>query len=702
MKSKLSGLFDNKILHSIFICIIIVLASSLFIYRNFLMFHTLAEFVRVITAFIMASISIIAYKINNNRSIIFLGIAYGFIGIFDLIHIFAYKDIGGFADNTSNISTQIWIVARYIESISLLVFLVIKDRRINIKRVFYSYLGISLLLLFLILYLRVFPCCITDDLKITLFKKINEYIVIGVFIIGIIYLIGQIVQNKEDLKKTYISLILSLITSAISEMFFLFQFQSYNLTTIGIVFKLISYYYVYKALVRKSLEEPYMNMAERNNSLSIKNSNLQNLYDELKLEYEYRRKLEKENSKKTQILNGILESSMYGILVIDNKRRILHSNNKFLQMMNIQYEPNLEGDLSQLLNYIKSNLINPEEFDIFIRRSLNSNDTQTYQFKFKDNRIFEISTLPFIDSGVKEGVVVNCRDITKKVTIEELQKNIEIRQALLIKAKEVDNMKTSFFMTISHEIRTPINIMLGTVQLMKSLEDGDSENTQDVLSDSSFKALRKNCYRLIKLADNLIDITKIDSGDMSLDLQNHDIVSTIEEVVYSVKEYIKDRNISIIFNTDRNERIMAFDISEIERVMLNLLSNAVKFTKFEGNIEVNIKNKKEIVILSVKDNGIGIPEHMIDKVFDTMKQVDTSLRRNNEGIGIGLSIVKSIVEMHGGSIYLNSNVNIGSEFIIELPVYLVDNKKQKNMMQVDKYMGIDRVNIEFSDIYELN
>ena len=260
-------------------------------------------------------------------------------------------------------------------------------------------------------------------------------------------------------------------------------------------------------------------------------------------------------------------------------------------------------------------------------------------------------------------------------------------------------MKSNFLTTIAHEIRTPLNIILGVIQLL-SYKEVDEDKEYYKLSKESFKALEKNTFRLIKLADNLMDITKIDSGYMHLNLGNHDIISIIRNTTYSVAEYIKNTNISITFKTDMEERIMACDEKKIERVLLNLLSNAVKFTKPDGHILVSVKNKEESIIIKVKDNGIGIPNHMLDKVFERLKQVDTSLRRMNEGTGIGLSIVKSIVEMHGGSISVKSQVNKGSEFIIELPVYI--EKEDNKQVYVDTYMGIDRVNIEFSDIYGIN
>lgn len=131
-----------------------------------------------------------------------------------------------------------------------------------------------------------------------------------------------------------------------------------------------------------------------------------------------------------------------------------------------------------------------------------------------------------------------------------------------------------------------------------------------------------------------------------------------------------------------------------------MLSNAIKFTEAGGSIEVNIYDKNEYILISVKDTGIGIPEDMCEKIFDKFTQVDTSFRRNAEGSGIGLSLVKSLVELHGGKVTVKSEMGVGSEFTIMLPVKLIESEsntykdEDKNISDKEQ-----KAEIEFSDIY---
>jgi signal transduction histidine kinase len=176
-------------------------------------------------------------------------------------------------------------------------------------------------------------------------------------------------------------------------------------------------------------------------------------------------------------------------------------------------------------------------------------------------------------------------------------------------------------------------------------------------------------------------------------------VSIVEDITLSVADYIKSKGVNIIFDTDVEERFMAVDCDKIERIILNLLSNAVKFTNSGDDIFVLVKDEEESVKISVKDTGVGIPEDKLKIIFDRFGQVEKTLTRNKEGTGIGLSLVKTLVEIHGGSISVNSKLGEGSEFIVELPVTLVE-EKEEDMCSPYYSSKVDNILVEFSDIYQ--
>ncbi len=298
-------------------------------------------------------------------------------------------------------------------------------------------------------------------------------------------------------------------------------------------------------------------------------------------------------------------------------------------------------------------------------------------------------------------IVLVIRDIRERKKSEKLTRRIQEKNIQLKKAKEYDTLKTQFFSTISHELKTPLNVILGTVQLFQSMpQESNNTDTPHPLSGKYINMMKQNCYRLLRLINNLIDITRIDSNFLKMNIKNYNIVYIVEDITLSVAEYAKIYDVKLIFDTEIEEIIIACDADKIERIILNLLSNAVKFTPSGGLIEVNIMQEENNVIINIKDNGIGIPKDKLQDIFDRFKQVDSSTTRSKEGSGIGLSLVKALVELHSGTITVESELEMGSEFIIRLPiVQLPDTPTVYSEVATTRDEKVERISIEFSDIY---
>ena len=143
---------------------------------------------------------------------------------------------------------------------------------------------------------------------------------------------------------------------------------------------------------------------------------------------------------------------------------------------------------------------------------------------------------------------------------------------------------------------------------------------------------------------------------MKLNFINYEIVSLVEDITLSIVPYVESKNITVLFDTYVEELVIKCDPESLERVILNLLSNAVKFSNENGNITVLLDANKDFVIIKVKDDGIGIAPEVSDYVFERFAQEDKSFNRKKEGSGIGLSLVKSLVELHGGVVYLEKSI----------------------------------------------
>ncbi|QAA34654.1 sensor histidine kinase [Clostridium manihotivorum] len=291
-------------------------------------------------------------------------------------------------------------------------------------------------------------------------------------------------------------------------------------------------------------------------------------------------------------------------------------------------------------------------------------------------------------------IAISIEESKKHMNTElmELRSQVEHKDIMLEEAYEVDKIKNEFIVNISHELRTPINVLYSSLQLIEYTDLNENEETVR----SYLSSMKVNIRRLIKLVNNFIYISAIDTGYMKLNIRSYDIVEFIESLTLSTLDTAHEKEIQLIFDTDFEEKMVAFDSEKIERIMLNLLSNAFKYTKAGGNIEVALSQEEKYIVISVKDDGEGIPEDMQDKVFDRFTRVSSTLVRENEGSGIGLSLVKELVEMHNGKIVLESKVNEGSTF----KVYLPDNKEMDlGIDSMKNLIDSESKEIEFSDLF---
>jgi len=303
--------------------------------------------------------------------------------------------------------------------------------------------------------------------------------------------------------------------------------------------------------------------------------------------------------------------------------------------------------------------------------------------------------------------IFQTRGVTKYNTIDkELEltdKNIELENIVRdFKEKEekleYDNLKADFFANISHEFKTPLNILMGAMQLLELYASDGTIIDPHLKLDKYLVVMKQNSLRLLRLINNIIDLTKIDSSYFYVELHNYDIVEIIEGIIKSIKLYAKSKSVNITFEKKIEEQVMACDVDKIERILLNLLSNALKFTDENGNIEIEVGIINNSVYISVKDDGIGMQEDKLGIIFQRFRQVDKSFTRNREGSGIGLSLVKALVEMHEGTIIVKSEYGMGSEFIVELPLGTINEKAQTTLYSQYEDSRLERVKVEFSDI----
>ncbi|HSQ34080.1 MAG TPA: PAS domain-containing sensor histidine kinase, partial [Peptostreptococcaceae bacterium] len=398
---------------------------------------------------------------------------------------------------------------------------------------------------------------------------------------------------------------------------------------------------------------------------------------------------ESEKSHKTLI--DILPD---GICLLDNKFKINYINQSMLQMLKVDSHRDINN--KDIREFIKINFEDEETFyqkllEVFTKnKSVLLLEHKLIASDKKEVQV-ELNAFPFeIDNN--KLIMIMIKDLTHKKTSEKVEKE-------LIQRAKTDKVKTEFFANMSHELKTPLNVIYSSNQLLEAFYKGKKLEDYNDNIKQHIDLVKQNTYRLQRLINNIIDLTKMEGGFYKINLDNYNIISVVEDLFMAIEEYANKKDINIIFDTESEEKIMAIDKNEIERIILNLLSNCFKFTPNGGSIYVNIYDKENEVIISVKDSGMGIPKDKLDAIFDEFEQADKTLSRNAEGSGIGLAIVKNLVELHNGTIDVVSEVGVGTEFIITLPVLALDDYAQKLHFEINNNDIIEKIKVEFSDVY---
>ncbi len=249
-----------------------------------------------------------------------------------------------------------------------------------------------------------------------------------------------------------------------------------------------------------------------------------------------------------------------------------------------------------------------------------------------------------------------------------------------------------FILNISHDLRSPLSVILGILQCYKN--EYDEPKLKEHMD-----TIKRNCYKILKLINNIIDSTKLQQKHFKINRQNIDIINLIEWNISAIDKYAKMKNISLVFDTNVEECVISVDISSFDRIIMNLISNAIKFSHENSYVFINTWKEKDFITISVRDEGMGIPENEQKLIFNRFIQSTKNNKNEYSGSGIGLDLVSNLVKAHGGTIELTSKEGIGSEFRIKIPIVKVADDSNEITQSSDFNSKVDIFEVEFSDIY---
>ncbi|NSA15804.1 signal transduction histidine kinase [Clostridium beijerinckii] len=292
------------------------------------------------------------------------------------------------------------------------------------------------------------------------------------------------------------------------------------------------------------------------------------------------------------------------------------------------------------------------------------------------------------DNQIDRENILNKNDLIKLSKDELVSK--------LINLSESKKNQEDFILNISHDFRSPLNIILSVLQCYK---DDYKDIKRYGKCQDHMDVIKRNSYKILKLVNNLIDTTKLEKNHYSIKRENLDVINLIEWNISSIDKYAKQKEISLVFDTNVEECIMAVDPEAIDRIIMNLISNAIKFSPKGSNIYINAWKSINQLTISVRDEGIGIPKEEQNTIFNRFVQSSRNKKSENSGSGIGLDLVRYLTQAHNGSIELKSEENSGCEFIIKLPIERLQDDENNRDKCLNIKSKVEVLEVEFSDIY---
>lgn len=274
----------------------------------------------------------------------------------------------------------------------------------------------------------------------------------------------------------------------------------------------------------------------------------------------------------------------------------------------------------------------------------------------------------------------------KDLTKDDL---VSIITDLIEKNAEQEN----FLLNISHDLRSHLNVILSVMQVIEY-----SSLISDKKSNEYMGIIKRNGLKMLRLINNLIDTTKLENNYYILNKKNIDIISMVESTISCIDKYAKQKDIQLIFDTNKEECIMGVDPEALDRIIMNLLSNAIKFSQSNTNIYIDIFAINNEISISVKDEGPGIAKEHQEKIFNRFYQMSKNRDSEVIGSGIGLDLVHYLVRSMDGEIALNSEEGQGCEFIVTLPITRVE-EKEDYCLNDEESSKIQMLEVEFADIY---
>lgn len=350
------------------------------------------------------------------------------------------------------------------------------------------------------------------------------------------------------------------------------------------------------------------------------------------------------------------------IFMTDTEAKYLYVNKNYLTYTGLTY-----GDV---LGSNWQNIIHPDDRDVYLNSVFQAFDKQeSFRVELRIKRhdgqygwILASGVPRYTPNGLFMGFIGTGIDITDKKLLEESLEKAKLG------AEELNRKKSEFLSLMSHELRTPLNSIIGYSRMIENQMAGP-------LSEGQRKFIQNVVYsgnHLLNIVNDLLDLSKVEAGKMEISPIEFELAPLIDDVQAMLIDMAHKKGVALVFNLQSGISTIEADPGRFKQILINLISNAIKFNRPGGEVQVNLFMREDgkWLIGQVQDTGIGIPKDKLQNLFRKFYQVDTSASRSNEGTGLGLTLTKELVELHGGKIDIESEEGVGSTFTFRIPSHI--------------------------------
>ena len=515
-----------------------------------------------------------------------------------------------------------------------------------------------------------------NDITLNILKMAVIPIIFLILMISIVF--DKTILSKEG--KQYITVYLTFLLFY-QDLYICGDSFGLNLVVEAAIIKYTAYFVIYEGIVKFMFFKDHNEVKIKLENAQKEQKNLNHILNSRnKSLTEYKNLIEKSEKKYGELIESIKDG-----MVIFYFEKLYYINREAIKLLGLKSE---KEALGKNIYFVLQKLSKDRTLTIKLNDALTKKDE-------KDSRIFKVKNFKK-DNREYDITLLKVDDLSKLIYIKdvtEINMNMKTKMEYEEYLKE-EILKNEFYSNISHELRTPINLIFSALQLNEYYLN----NNNILATKKNNMAIKQNCLRLIRTINNFIDANKISEGYLNLNIKGYNIVSVVENITLACVSWTDKIHNTLIFDAEEEEIPVRCDKDAIERIMLNLLSNSVKYGKENEEILVFVDTEEDEVFIHVRNKGYMIDKEILPYIFDRFTKLNKSLNREKEGSGLGLFLSKELLKLQGGTIRVECNEEVGTEFIITLPrAYHDEVLEEEEAFDID--LMSEKVETEFSDIY---